>query len=78
MFQRILIANRGEIALRIIRACKELGVEAVVVDLMEVMEGGLGEGEAAEGELWTRVARTVEGEEVVVSFSVCQDVGIIL
>ncbi len=31
MFQRILIANRGEIALRIIRACKELGVESVVV-----------------------------------------------
>jgi acetyl-CoA carboxylase, biotin carboxylase subunit len=31
MFQRILIANRGEIALRIIRACKELGVETVVV-----------------------------------------------
>lgn len=31
MFQRILIANRGEIALRILRACKELGVEAVVV-----------------------------------------------
>ena len=31
MFSRILIANRGEIALRIIRACKELGVETVVV-----------------------------------------------
>ena len=31
MFSRILIANRGEIALRIIRACKELGVESVVV-----------------------------------------------
>jgi acetyl-CoA carboxylase, biotin carboxylase subunit len=31
MFQRILIANRGEIALRIVRACKELGVEAVCV-----------------------------------------------
>jgi len=30
MFSRILIANRGEIALRIIRACHELGVEAVV------------------------------------------------
>ena len=29
MFSRILIANRGEIALRIIRACKELGVETV-------------------------------------------------
>ena len=31
MFQKILIANRGEIALRIIRACHEMGVEAVVV-----------------------------------------------
>lgn len=31
MFQRILIANRGEIALRVIRACHEMGIEAVVV-----------------------------------------------
>jgi len=31
MLSRILIANRGEIALRIIRACHELGIEAVVV-----------------------------------------------
>jgi acetyl-CoA carboxylase biotin carboxylase subunit len=31
MFSRILIANRGEIALRIIRACRELGIETVVV-----------------------------------------------
>ena len=31
MFSRVLIANRGEVALRIIRACHELGVEAVVV-----------------------------------------------
>ncbi len=31
MFQRILIANRGEIALRIIRACMELGIETVAV-----------------------------------------------
>ncbi len=31
MFSKILIANRGEIALRIIRACKELGIETAVV-----------------------------------------------
>ncbi len=31
MFKKILIANRGEIALRIIRACKEMGIETVAV-----------------------------------------------
>ena len=31
MFQRILIANRGEIALRIIRACREMGIGTVAV-----------------------------------------------
>jgi acetyl-CoA carboxylase biotin carboxylase subunit len=31
MFSRILIANRGEIALRIIRACREMGIEVVAV-----------------------------------------------
>jgi acetyl-CoA carboxylase, biotin carboxylase subunit len=31
MYQRILVANRGEIALRIIRACRELGVETVAI-----------------------------------------------
>ncbi len=31
MFKKILIANRGEIALRIIRACKEMGIKTVAV-----------------------------------------------
>lgn len=31
MFNKVLIANRGEIALRIIRACKELGIKSVLV-----------------------------------------------
>lgn len=42
MFEKIVIANRGEIALRILRACKELGIKTVAVhstvdhDLMHV------------------------------------------
>ena len=31
MFKKILIANRGEIALRVIRSCREMGIETVAI-----------------------------------------------
>ena len=31
MFKKILIANRGEIAMRLIRTCKEMGIQTVAV-----------------------------------------------
>ncbi len=40
MFKKVLIANRGEIALRVIRACKELGIKTVAIH-SEADAGGL-------------------------------------
>ena len=45
MFTKVLIANRGEIALRIHRACKEMGISTVAVH-----------SEADRGAMWVRLA----------------------
>src|SRR5437870_10107819 len=41
MFHRVLVANRGEIAVRIIRACREMGIESVLAH-SDVDEDSLG------------------------------------
>ncbi|MBI4578831.1 MAG: ATP-grasp domain-containing protein, partial [Planctomycetes bacterium] len=72
MFSRLLIANRGEIALRIIRACKELGIQTVCVYSEEDKDASylrladrtvcIGSGSAADSYL--RIDRIIAAAEV--------------
>jgi acetyl-CoA carboxylase biotin carboxylase subunit len=72
MFQRILVANRGEIALRVIRACKELGVEVVAVfseadrgaPYLELADEAICIGPAAAAESYLNVPRIISAAEV--------------
>jgi acetyl-CoA carboxylase biotin carboxylase subunit len=72
MFQRILIANRGEIALRVIRACKELGVETVAVfseadrgaHYLDLADEKYCIGPASASESYLRVDRIIAAAEV--------------
>jgi len=72
MFQRILVANRGEIALRIIRACKELGVESVAVyseadrgaPYLELADRALCIGKASAGDSYLNIPRIIAAAEI--------------
>jgi acetyl-CoA carboxylase biotin carboxylase subunit len=73
MFQRILVANRGEIALRVIRACRDLGVEAAVVyseadrdaPYLRLADRAICIGPGPAGESYLRVERIIAAAELV-------------
>src|SRR5437879_6188404 len=72
MFQRILVANRGEIALRVIRACRDLGIEVVAVfseadrgaPYLELADEAICIGPAAAGESYLNIPRIISAAEV--------------
>jgi acetyl-CoA carboxylase biotin carboxylase subunit len=72
MFKRILVANRGEIALRVIRACRDLGVEVVAVysqadrgaPWLEQADQALCIGKAPGAESYLNVPRIIAAAEV--------------
>ncbi len=72
MFSRILVANRGEIALRIVRACRELGIHSVVAyskpdeETLAVQEAdeAVCIGPASASESYLRIDRIIAAAEV--------------
>jgi acetyl-CoA carboxylase biotin carboxylase subunit len=72
MFTKILVANRGEIALRVIRACHDLGIEAVAVystadrgaPWLDVADQAICIGPAVSSESYLKVARIIAAAEV--------------
>ena len=72
MFSRILVANRGEIALRIIRACREMGIESVAVfseadrgaPYLRLADRAICIGEPAPSQSYLRADRIVAAAEI--------------
>ena len=72
MLKKILIANRGEIALRIIRACRELGIQTVAVYSeadeqslhVQLADGAICIGPAPSGESYLRAERIIAAAEI--------------
>jgi acetyl-CoA carboxylase biotin carboxylase subunit len=72
MFQRILVANRGEIALRVIRACRDLGIEVVAVfseadrgaPYLALADQAICIGPAPAAESYLKIARLISAAEI--------------
>src|SRR5438105_8710877 len=72
MFQRILVANRGEIALRVIRACRDLGIEVVAVfseadrdaSYLRLADDAICIGPAAAAESYLNIPRIISAAEI--------------
>src|SRR5438270_6625577 len=72
MFSKILIANRGEIALRIIRACRELGIQTAVVystadrdaAYLKLADQAICIGDAPPGESYLNIPHIISAAEI--------------
>jgi len=72
MFSKILIANRGEIALRIIRACREMGIQSAVVystadkdaAYLKLADQAICIGEAPPAESYLNIPRIISAAEI--------------
>ena len=72
MFEKVLVANRGEIAVRIIRACKELNIRTVAVYSeidansmhVQMADEAICIGKAASSESYLRIDRIISAAEV--------------
>ncbi len=72
MFKRILVANRGEIALRVIRACREMGIETVAIfseadrgaQYLELADEAYCVGPARSADSYLKIDRVISAAEI--------------